>query len=467
MSENSIQIVVAGASGFIGQALLPALAGKFPGAHITALSRVKRKSDDKNIEWKPCDLFSMKSLEEALPERVDLAIYLVHSMGPTAQLDQGSFADYDLILADNFAKTLSKRGVKHMIYLGGLIPETKELSDHLRSRLEVEEAFSSYQIPLTVFRAGLIMGEEGSSWQILLKLVSRLPIMLCPSWTHTKTTPTALNQVVYAITEAALNPLHVAKVYDLAGCQPLTYIEMMRQTAERLGKGRLFLRVALFTPWLSRLWVSLITNTPRELVYPLIQSLRHPMLARKSHLFPGIDDNRSYQSLLDGVNFNYQSSNPILKFRPAGGTVRSVQRLDLPAGRDALWVKEEYLRWLPKFLNPIPLVTVTQEGDRVAISLFGQVLLELSFSLERSHKDRQLLYIKTGRLVHKENRGRLEFRVVLNRKYVIAAIHDYSPALPWYLYKYTQARLHLWVMRSFGRHLQRLDHQDLRVSSAT
>lgn len=466
MAEIPIQIVIAGASGFIGQALLPVLTAKFPGAQITALSRGKRKSESPNVHWKPCDLFSMKSLEEALPERVDLAIYLVHSMGPTAQLDQGSFADYDLILADNFAKTLSQRGVKHVIYLGGLIPETKDLSEHLRSRLEVEEAFSSHHIPLTVFRAGLIMGEEGSSWQILIKLVRRLPIMLCPSWTHTRTTPTALSQVIYAISEAALNPQHVAKVYDLAGCQSLTYIQMMRQTAKRLGKGRLFLRIALFTPWLSRLWVSLITNTPRELVYPLIQSLRHPMLARKSHLFPGIDDNRTYQSLLDEIDFNYQSSNPILKFRPAGGTVRSVQRLDLPAGRDALWVKEEYLRWLPTFLSPILLVTATLAGDRVAICLFGQVLLEMSFSLERSHKDRQLLYIKRGLLVHKENRGRLEFRVVLNRKYVIAAIHDYSPALPWYLYKYTQARLHLWVMRSFGRHLQRLDRQDLRVSPA-
>ncbi len=467
MIDNPVQIVVAGASGFIGQAVLPALAAKFPDAHITALSRGKRDSDNKNIEWKPCDLFSMKSLEEALPARVDLAIYLVHSMGPTAQLDQGNFADYDLILADNFANTLSARGVKHVIYLGGLIPDTGKLSEHLRSRLEVEEAFSSHHIPLTVFRAGLIMGDGGSSWQILLKLVRRLPIMLCPSWTHTRTTPTALSQVVYAIAEAALNPQHVAKVYDLAGCQSLTYIEMMHQTAERLGKGRLFLRVALFTPWLSRLWVSLITNTPRELVYPLIHSLRHPMLARKSHLFPGIDGSRTYQSLLDEINFNYESSNPILKFRPAGGTVRSVQRLDLPEGRDALWVKEEYLRWLPAFLNPIPLVTVTLEGDRVAISLFGQSLLEMSFSLERSHKDRQLLYIKTGRLVHKENRGRLEFRVVLHRKYVLAAIHDYSPSLPWYIYKYSQARLHLWVMRSFGRHLHRIDHQDVRVSPAT
>ena len=165
------KIVVAGASGYIGRAIIPRLLEKFPDAEITALSRSQQQSDDPRIVWKACDLFTIESIEKVLPKKFDLAFYLVHSMGPTAQLDQGSFADYDLILADNFSCAIQSAGVKQLIYLGGLIPASRSLSLHLQSRLEVEETFAQHRLPTTVFRAGLILGEMGSSFQILLKLV--------------------------------------------------------------------------------------------------------------------------------------------------------------------------------------------------------------------------------------------------------------------------------------------------------
>ncbi len=255
MIENP-QIVVAGASGYIGKALIPQLLEKFPNAKITALSRSRQESLDSRIEWRACDLFSLKSLEEAMPSKVDLALYLVHSMGPTSHLDQGSFADYDLILADNFARAIQKLEIQQLIYLGGLIPETKELSLHLQSRLEVEETFAQYKLPATVFRAALIFGDAGSSTQILLKLVKRLPVMICPRWTQNLTTPVDLPTVLNAICAASLVATHFNRIYDLAGCQPLTYMDMMKQTALRIGKKRFFFKVPFFTPTLSRLWVS-------------------------------------------------------------------------------------------------------------------------------------------------------------------------------------------------------------------
>jgi len=459
VSENPV-IVIAGASGYIGKEMISSLLEKFPKAQIIALSRSEQKSKDQRITWKSCDLFSLSSLESALPTKVDYALYLVHSMGPTAQLDQGSFADYDLILANNFARAIKNTGLKQLIYLGGLIPDAMKLSLHLQSRLEVEETFIEYGLPTTIFRAGLILGESGSSFQILIKLVNRLPIMVCPHWTQTLTTPVDLFTVIASITSTLSDLTSVGKVFDLAGCAPLTYMEMMTLTAKEMGKKRFFLKVPFFTPTLSRLWVSLITNSSKDLVYPLVESLQHPMLARQTNLYPGLKVNKTYTELLRSTSQKSKKSDPFFSFRVQRRTVRSVQRLPLPKDKDAIWIKDRYLNWLPRFLAP--LVIVTQEGDMTVFSLLKKNLrmLEISLSKDQSSADIQQLYIIKGLLVSNNNSGRLEFRVVLNRKFVIAAIHDFKPALPWFIYKYTQAKLHLFVMNAFSRHLEKYSSTD-------
>lgn len=452
---NKLEIVVAGASGYIGRALIPRLLEKFPDCTITALSRSRQDSDDPRVHWKACDLFSLKSIEEAIPARVDLAFYLVHSMGPTAQLDQGSFADYDLLLADNFALAISKVKVQQLIYLGGLLPDSRKgLSLHLQSRLEVEETFAQHSLPTTIFRAGLILGEHGSSFQILLKLVKRLPVMLCPKWTQNLTTPVDLTSVLTALVSASLESKHYNRIYDLAGCRPISYMTMMQETGRRLKLRRKFVPVPFFTPTLSRLWVTLITNTPKALVYPLVESLKHEMVARPDHLFAPELAQREYFDLLDKAEMKTHSGKHSSVFQAQRKTVRSVQRLPLPKGKTAAWVKDQYMEWLPLFLRP--LIGVRIQNSSVAFSIFGRwpVMLYLDFSEERSTPDRQLFYIIKGWLVAEENRGRLEFRVALNRRYVIAAIHDYRPALPWFIYKYTQALLHSLVMHAFARHLR-------------
>jgi len=449
-----LEIVIAGASGYIGRAIVPALRKKFPDARLTLLSRSSRESRDPAENWKACDLFSLKSLEEALPAKVDLALYLVHSMGPTAHLDQGSFADYDLILADNFGRALRRTGVRHVIYLGGLLPQGGELSPHLESRWEVEETFRSHRLPTTVFRAAIILGEAGSSTQILVKLVRRLPVMLCPKWTQTLTSPVDLDTVLSSIVEASLDPRHYDKIYDLASAEPLTYIDMMRETARALGRTRLFVPCPLFTPTLSRLWVSLITNTSRALVYPLIQSLAHPMVARPDHQFPTAKPLRSYRDVIRSISLRpLPSGGALLPFRPAGRTVRSVQRLPLPRGKSAASIRRLYLHWLPRFMKPWIEVKVFAD-DKVTFSFTrsSKPLLELSLSRPRSTPDRQLLYI-TGGILQSGEKGRLEFREVLGGRYLLAAIHEYRPALPWFVYKLTQAKAHLAVMRAFGRRL--------------
>ena len=455
----SKRILIAGASGYIGRALIPQLLEKFPDAEIIALSRGNQSSTNSRVKWMKCDLFSLKSLEEACKGgNIDLAYYLVHSMSPTARLDQGNFADYDLILADNFARFCKTQNFSQLIYLGGLLPDSKKLSLHMSSRLEMEEVFNDHKLPLTTFRAGLILGASGSSSQILFKLVNRLPVMLCPKWTHTLTSPVSLPAVVEALGKAAFEDKHRNKTYDLAECGPLPYVEIMRQTAFAMKKKRHFFKVPFFTPTLSRLWVSLITQSPKELVYPLVDSLKHPMVARECSLFYPEKVTQSFSELISRVPISIQAPSKKSKSTSLISTVRSVQRLDLPKERTASWATERYLSWLPSFFRPFFRVL---RNDHEIVFLFFNFksfpLLKLHLSKERSSEDRQLLYI-TGGLLAKKNKlgkGRLEFREVLHKTKLMAAIHDFVPSLPWYIYKYSQAKIHAWVMFSFGRYLRK------------
>lgn len=450
-----MKIVVAGASGYIGHGLIPHLLESFTDATIYALSRSGTVSENPRLISAPCDLFSLKAIEEALPAEVDLAYYLVHSMVPTAQLDQGSFADYDLILADNFARVLKKRNVSRVLYLGGILPEGEERSLHLQSRREVEKVFLSHELPAVVLRAGLVIGTGGSSFQMLNVLIDRLPVLVCPAWTQTRANPVSLSFMLDTLIALAKEPDAVGKIYDVANCVPTTYLEMMKQTAEAKGLKRRFLRVPFFSPTISRLWVQLITGASKNLVYPLVESLRHEMLARPDHAYRN-GPLKTYGELLAEVDFHAKVKSLPRSYRPMRNTVRSVQRILLPEGKRADWVRDEYIQWLPNFLYPF--VRLSQDKETVSFVLFAKrfKMLVLRASSERSTVDRQLLYIIKGFLVAEAERGRLEFREVLGRKFILAAIHDYRPALPWVVYRQTQARIHLFVMKAFSRHLARI-----------
>jgi uncharacterized protein YbjT (DUF2867 family) len=161
------RVAIAGASGFVGSHLVPALREQFD---VIALARQPRDTVD-GVAWRACDLFSTSSTRAAL-EGVDVAIYLVHSMMPSSRLFQGSFHDTDLLLADNFVRACLHHGVKQIIYLGGLVPEEGFVSQHLQSRHEVEEVLQLSGIPVTALRAGMVVGAGGSSFEILSSLVS-------------------------------------------------------------------------------------------------------------------------------------------------------------------------------------------------------------------------------------------------------------------------------------------------------
>jgi uncharacterized protein YbjT (DUF2867 family) len=414
------------------------------------------------VEWRRCDLFDLDEVERAL-QGAEVAIYLVHSMLPTARLTQASFADLDLLLADNFARAAERAGVSRILYVGGLVPERGALSPHLASRLEVERTLTSRKPALTALRCGIIVGPGSSSLWILVNLVRRLPAMILPRWTESVSQPIALADLVRAVRICLAEPEHFHGAFDLGGPEAMTYSEMLRRTARFLGRRRFMFSVRAFSPRLSRLWVSVFGSAPRALVAPLIESLRHDIPVRANPLQRRLAPRSLEAALATAIDANGRPVPPPSSIRLTAPvrselrrarSVRSVQRLPLPAGRDAGWLADEYLRFLPRL--PLPRIRVEVHDARARFRLAGarEPLLELTRSAS-SESDRTEFRITAGRLLggDRDGRGRLEFRGVLGGDAALAAIHDYQPSLPWLVYQSTQARVHLWVMQRFARHL--------------
>lgn len=450
LREIMSRILVTGASGFIGSSLIDFLLSA--GHEVVAFSRSGTVLKHERLIVKKGDLFSLKDIANAM-EGCDQAVYLVHSMLPTAGLDQGHFEDFDLILADNFARAAKALQIKHVLYLGGLIPEEKKLSTHLQSRLEVEQVLKQHLQNVTILRAGIILGAAGSSAQIMLKLVKRLPLMICPAWTHTKTQPIDLEDLIKILARCLEDHELQNQTYDVGGPSVLSYLDMMKKLAKTLGSTTLFVSVPWFSVRLSRLWVSVVTQTPRELVYPLVLSLKYKMQVHPERAFP-ISSLRQTDVSASFKKWALHTEAKVKRKYKSIQNVRSIQRLTFPAGKTAEWVAREYFLWLPRFFSF--LIKIELEGNRCKFYFLTPKisLLVLEKSEERSSSDRQLLYIKGGLLAGEQDRGRLEFREVLNGKYIMAGIHDFKPGLPWPIYRWTQYIVHFIVMWAFEKHLQ-------------
>lgn len=470
------RIVIAGASGFIGRNLI----FEFSDCDIVALYRSFKPSQrDSHVEWRQCDLFSLKQTMRAL-QGVDTAIYLVHSMLPNARLFQGNFQDTDLIIADNFARACLNAGVQRILYLGGL-EQDHISSEHLKSRFEVENVFRSTGIPVTTLRAGIVIGENGSSFQILESLVKRLPILLGPKWTQNRTEAVAISDVRRAFRFCVENEDTQNNVYDLGSGEEMTYERLIKLVAHQLKLKRKFVRLPYVTPKLSVLWIHLITGADFQLISPLVQSLKTSLRVSEKNRLPTLKEHSTpirvaLEKAVLRTNQKLTRGRMLKSFQSVqrDSQVRSVQRLPLPSGKNIEWVALEYMRWLPRFFRSIIRVNVFEE-ESLEFTLFRSniVLLELKLRLDYSPQGRRLYEITGGKLAlipkepkHPLTMPRLEFREVPSAHCILAAIHDFKPRLPWFIYKFSQALLHLWVMKCFARHLENTD-TDKKTESPT
>jgi uncharacterized protein YbjT (DUF2867 family) len=287
--DTSKPIFVTGASGYIGGRLVPRLLDA--GYHVRCLARSPRKLESRAWASSPRVQIVTGDVEdtEALTESMrgcSAAFYLVHSMMASGE----EYAEQDRRLATGFARAAAAADIERILYLGGLGETGQRLSEHLTSRREVEQALASATVPVTVFRAAMIIGSGSASFEILRYLVERLPVMVTPRWVRTENQPIAVRNVLHYLIAALQVPETIGKTLDVGGSDILSYREVMRIMAEELRlPRRVVIPVPVLTPRLSSLWIHLVTPLSSRIARPLAEGLRNRVVCRDDlarHLMP-------------------------------------------------------------------------------------------------------------------------------------------------------------------------------------
>lgn len=270
------KLLIAGATGYIGRLLALELADD--GADVRCLVRNPAKARDlaeAGCEVVRADVLEPETLAGAL-DGVEVAYYLVHSMGRGA--DDGDFSERDKRAAKNFGDAAAAAGVKSIVYLGGL---TEGGSTHLTSRHETAEVLREAGIPVTYFRAAAVIGSGSESFRLVLYLVRRLPVMVTPRWTATRTQPIAIADVLRYLIEAPGLEAARGREIEIGGPDVTTYAGMMDACAEAIGiDARPRVPVPVLSPRLSSLWVGLITPVDVGVARPLIEGAESETIVR-------------------------------------------------------------------------------------------------------------------------------------------------------------------------------------------
>lgn len=276
-----IKILVTGSTGYIGRHLIPLLIKL--GHQVIALVRNPSQNSfpaniAENIKIIQGDLLNPSSLN-LIPEDIDAAYYLVHSMATP----EGNFVELETASANHFIDFLKKTNVKQIIYLSGLANDD-HLSPHLLSRLNVEKILKGSGIPCTILRAGIVIGSGSASYEIIRDLVERLPIMVAPRWIESKCQPIAIEDILYFLTAVLLQDKCKNQTFDVGGPDILTYKEMMLQYAEVRNLKRFIFTVPVLTPRLSSYWLYFVTSTNFALASSLVDSLKNESICMNLEL---------------------------------------------------------------------------------------------------------------------------------------------------------------------------------------
>ena len=268
-----MKVVVFGATGTIGQPLVDALSAEHD---VTAVSR-REQPDEGGVTWACADATDTDSVARVL-DGADVAYYLVHSLGAA------DFEAEDQKAAETTARAAERAGAKQLVYLGGLGDDSPDLSPHLRSRRETGLRLASTSVPVTTLRAAIVVGRGSAAFETIVSLVDRLPAMITPRWVSTRTQPVALRDVVaYLAGVCGLEPA-IGQAFDVGGPEVMTYREMMERIARLRDKHPFIFEVPLLTPYLSSLWLHVITPVKAGIARPLIEGLRNETVAHDDRI---------------------------------------------------------------------------------------------------------------------------------------------------------------------------------------
>lgn len=269
-------IFVAGGTGYIGGRLIPLLEQR--GVNLRCLARNPKKlrphvkETTEIVQGNVLDAYAMRSALRGIETAYDL----IHLMGGSID-----FAAEDRRAATNFADAARESGVKRIIYLGGLGNDNQpNLSPHLRSRHEVGRILRQSQSETIEFRASVVIGAGSLAFDLVQSLTNRLPVMICPRWLATPTQPIAIDDVLAYLLAAKDLPAGESRVYEIGGSDIVTYADLIREYARQRSLRRLLISVPVLTPYLSSLWLALVTPTAFQIGRHLIEGLRNPTVVQ-------------------------------------------------------------------------------------------------------------------------------------------------------------------------------------------
>jgi uncharacterized protein YbjT (DUF2867 family) len=301
MNIDKNLILVTGVTGYIGGRLVPRLLEAGYRVRVLArdASRLQDRSWVEQVEVSEGDVLKPETLENAM-YGVSAAYYLIHSM-----MDTSDFEQRDLTAAQNFGQTARAAGVKRILYLGGLGDPESDLSQHLSSRQHTGDVLRQSGVPITEFRAAVIVGSGSVSFEMIRYLTERLPVMICPQWVYTRVQPIGIRNVMEYLVAALNTPESAGKIIEIGGSDVLTYGDMMLDYAQVRGLHRYLIPVPVLTPRLSSHWVHWMTPIPAQIARPLIDGLQNEVIVRDdlaNKIFPQIqplDYKTSVQLALD------------------------------------------------------------------------------------------------------------------------------------------------------------------------
>ncbi|MBC8985474.1 SDR family oxidoreductase [Pedobacter sp. N36a] len=481
-----MKILLTGANGYIGTRLLPVLLAA--GHEVVCMVRDKRRFSEASdfgdqVQIITGDLLKPETLVE-IPSNIDAAYYLVHSMSAS----EHGFSELETASAQNFIAALKHSQCQQLIYLTGIVNDLG-LSEHLSSRLAVEDVLKQSGIPFTILRAAIIIGSGSASFEIIRDLTEKLPVMVAPKWIKTKCQPIGIRDVLRYLSGVLLNEKAMQQTFDIGGPDILSYREMMLQYAEVRHLRRFILTLPLLTPRLSSLWLNMVTSVPYALARSLVDSMKNEVVCKEnciSSVVPGaclpyrknlalafekIEQNSIVSSWKDALNRGYLDTSFMDQVKvPQNGTLE--YKVKMPFERDPQevfeniwsiggnrgWYYADWLWNLRGFLDKLMGGVGTRRGRTSNISIHAGDVVDFWRVLLADQQNKRLLLFAEMKV---PGEAWLEFKVIeFHGQYFLSQIATFRPSGLWgRAYWYAMFPFHIFLFNGMARRITQFKAQ--------